>query len=141
PASAAGTRSRSSLASSLRRWPRPSSSGPPSPRRHDRHCPPRTRSCCPRCGARSGPCGTEHPCPASHTGAGRPDPMRARRPTTILLRALLVVLGTVALALVVLALALPSYARKKTREALDGLSGAHGDFQDVQVTLVPLRYT
>jgi len=50
-------------------------------------------------------------------------------------------LGALALVLVVLALALPSYARRKTREALDGLEGARGDFQDVQVTLLPLRYT
>jgi len=67
--------------------------------------------------------------------------MRARRTTSILLRATLVVLGTVVLLLLVLALVLPPLARRKTREALDGMKGAHGDFLDVQVSLFPLRYT
>ena len=67
--------------------------------------------------------------------------MRAHRTKTILLRAGLVVLGTLAVLLVVVALALPGVARKKTREALDGLEGARGDFQDVQVGLFPPRYT
>ena len=66
--------------------------------------------------------------------------MAARR-TTTLLRVGLVVLGALALVLLVVALALPSLARRKTREALDGLDGARGEFQDVQVTLFPLRYT
>jgi len=50
-------------------------------------------------------------------------------------------LGALALVLVVLAIALPSFARRKTREALDRMDGARGEFQDVQVTLFPLRYT
>ncbi len=43
--------------------------------------------------------------------------------------------------LLVLALALPGLARSKTREALDGLNDARGDFLDVEVSLFPLRYT
>ena len=66
--------------------------------------------------------------------------MPSRR-TTTLLRVGLVVLGALALVLLVLALALPPWARMKTREVLDGMEGARGDFQDVQVTLFPLRYT
>ena len=66
--------------------------------------------------------------------------MPSRR-TTTLLRVGLVVLGALALVLLVLALALPPLARMKTREVLDGMDGARGDFQDVQVTLFPLRYT
>jgi hypothetical protein len=67
--------------------------------------------------------------------------MPARRTTTLLLRAALVLLGTLALVLLVLAIGLQPYARKKTREALVGLDGARGDFRDVQVSLFPLRYT
>ena len=67
--------------------------------------------------------------------------MRAHRTKTILLRAGLGVLGLLALGLVVVALALPGIARKKTREALDGLDGARGEFQDVRVGLFPPRYT
>ena len=68
--------------------------------------------------------------------------MDARRTTTRILRALLLgVLGMLALALLIIVLALPSLARHKTRQALDNLQGARGDFQDVQVSLVPLRYT
>jgi hypothetical protein len=67
--------------------------------------------------------------------------MPARRTTTLPLPAALVLLGTLALVLLVLAIGLQPYARKKTREALDGLDGAHGDFQDVRVSLFPLRYT
>ena len=67
--------------------------------------------------------------------------MPTHRTKSILLRAGLVVLGTLALLLVVVALALPGVARKKTREALDGLQGARGDFEDVQVGLFPPRYT
>jgi hypothetical protein len=52
----------------------------------------------------------------------------------------LALLGALALALVVIALALPPWARAKTREALDSLDGARGDFQNVKVTLFPLRY-
>ena len=67
--------------------------------------------------------------------------MRAHRTKAIFLRACLVALGTLALLLLVVALALPGFARKKTREALDGLPGARGDFEDVQVGLFPPRYT
>jgi len=45
--------------------------------------------------------------------------MRARRTTTILLRALLVVLGTLALALLALALALRSYALEVSDDLTD----------------------
>src|SRR5262249_39131410 len=76
-----------------------------------------------------------------NSGPGRPQHMRARRTKTILLRAALVVLGTLALLLIVVALVLPGVARKKTREALDGLEGARGDFEDVQVRLFPPSYT
>ncbi|HZJ55410.1 MAG TPA: hypothetical protein VFD38_14825 [Myxococcaceae bacterium] len=54
---------------------------------------------------------------------------------------LLVLLGVVALVLLVAAIALPPLARSKTREALRGMKDARGDFQDVQVSLFPLRYT
>ena len=54
---------------------------------------------------------------------------------------LLVLLGVVAVALVVAAIALPPLARSKTREALAGMKGAKGQFQDVTVSLFPLRYT
>jgi uncharacterized protein DUF748 len=67
--------------------------------------------------------------------------MAPRSTRTTLLRVGLALLGAIALALVIIALALPSWARNKTREALDGLDGARGDFQDVEVTLFPLRYT
>ncbi|MGZ3480366.1 MAG: hypothetical protein ACXU81_08455 [Myxococcaceae bacterium] len=66
-------------------------------------------------------------------------PPRSKR--TTLLRVGLVVLGALALVVLVVALALPSLARSKTRDALDGLEGARGEFQDVQATLFPLRYT
>jgi hypothetical protein len=39
------------------------------------------------------------------------------------------------------AVVLPPLARSKTREALEGLKGARGQFQDVSVSLFPLRYT
>jgi hypothetical protein len=67
--------------------------------------------------------------------------MAPRSTRTTLLRVGLALLGALALALVIIALALPPWARAKTREALDGLDGARGDFQDVKVTLFPLRYT
>ena len=35
----------------------------------------------------------------------------------------------------------PPLARSKTREALAGMKGARGEFQDVDVSLFPLRYT
>ena len=54
---------------------------------------------------------------------------------------LLVLLGVVAVSLVVAAVALRPLARSKTREALAGMKGARGDFQDVDVSLFPLRYT
>ena len=60
---------------------------------------------------------------------------------TTLLRVGLALLGGLALALVLSALVLPSWARKKTREALDGLDDARGDFLDVKVSLFPPRYT
>ena len=47
----------------------------------------------------------------------------------------------VAAVLLVAAIALPPLARSKTREALSGIKGARGEFQDVQVSLFPLRYT
>ncbi len=71
----------------------------------------------------------------------RRDRTPLRRSRRILLGVGLGLLGALALFLVVLALALPGYARNKTREALEGMEGARGDFQDVQVTLFPLRYT
>jgi len=43
--------------------------------------------------------------------------------------------------LLVAAIALPPLARSRTREALEGLKGARGQFQDVSVSLFPLRYT
>ena len=68
--------------------------------------------------------------------------MPARRTTGRFLRTLLLVLlGVVALVLLVAAIALPPLARSKTRQALAGMKGARGDFQDVQVSLFPLRYT
>jgi hypothetical protein len=54
---------------------------------------------------------------------------------------LLVLLGVVALVLLVGAIALRPLARSKTREALAGMKGARGEFQDVDVSLFPLRYT
>jgi len=54
---------------------------------------------------------------------------------------LLVLLGVVALALLVGAIGLRPLARSKTREALAGMKGARGEFQDVDVSLFPLRYT
>jgi hypothetical protein len=47
----------------------------------------------------------------------------------------------VAVVLLVAAIALPPLARSKTREALAGMKDARGEFQDVQVSLFPLRYT
>ena len=47
----------------------------------------------------------------------------------------------VALALLVAAIALPPLARSKTREALAGMKGARGGFEDVHVSLFPLRYS
>ena len=55
--------------------------------------------------------------------------------------ALLSSLVLVALVLLVAASALPPLARNQTRRALDGLQGAHGEFQDVEVSLFPPRYT
>ena len=46
-----------------------------------------------------------------------------------------------ALVLLVAALALPAYARSKTRESLQTSKDISGDFLDVQTTLFPLRYT
>jgi hypothetical protein len=67
--------------------------------------------------------------------------MPARRTTGRFLRTLLLVLlGVVALTLLVAAIALPPLARSKTREALAGMKGARGQFQDVQTSLFPLRY-
>ena len=43
--------------------------------------------------------------------------------------------------LLVAAIALPPLARSKTREALAGMKDARGEFQDVNVSLFPLRYT
>ncbi len=43
--------------------------------------------------------------------------------------------------LLVAAIALPPLARSKTRQALAGMKGARGQFQDVTVSLFPLRYT
>jgi hypothetical protein len=43
--------------------------------------------------------------------------------------------------LLIAAIALPPLARSKTREALEGLKGARGQFHDVSVSLFPLRYT
>ena len=43
--------------------------------------------------------------------------------------------------LLVAAIALPPLARSKTREALDGLKGARGQFQGVSVSVFPPRYT
>jgi len=54
---------------------------------------------------------------------------------------LLALLGVVAVALLVAAIAARPLARSKTREALAGLKGARGEFQDVDVSLFPLRYT
>ena len=54
---------------------------------------------------------------------------------------LLVLLGVVAAVLLVGAIAARPLARSKTREALAGMKGARGDFQDVDVSLLPLRYT
>lgn len=53
---------------------------------------------------------------------------------------LLVLLGVVALVLLVAAIGLRPLARSKTREALAGMRGARGEFQDVDVSLFPLRY-
>ena len=67
-------------------------------------------------------------------------PSRARRGRVprILLLALL---GVVAMVFLVGAIALRPLARSKTREALAGMKGARGGFQDVDVSLFPLRYT
>ena len=46
-----------------------------------------------------------------------------------------------AIALLAAAVLLPPLARSKTREALEGLRGARGQFQDVSVSVFPLRYT
>ena len=54
---------------------------------------------------------------------------------------LLVLLGVAALVLVVAAIGLKPLARSKTREALAGMKGARGEFQDVDVSLFPPRYT
>ena len=54
---------------------------------------------------------------------------------------LLVLLGVVAVLLLVAAIAVRPLARSKTREALAGMKGARGEFQDVDVSLFPLRYT
>jgi Domain of Unknown Function (DUF748) len=50
-------------------------------------------------------------------------------------------LGFVALALLLAALALPACARGKTREFLQNTKDISGDFLDVQTSLFPLRYT
>src|SRR5262249_37419244 len=62
-------------------------------------------------------------------------------PERVLRTLLLVLLGVVAAVLLVAAIALPPLARSKTHEALSGMKGARGEFQDVQVSLFPLRYT
>jgi hypothetical protein len=54
---------------------------------------------------------------------------------------LLVLLGVVAIVLLAAAVVLPPLARSKTAEALAGMKGARGQFQDVSVSLFPLRYT
>jgi hypothetical protein len=54
---------------------------------------------------------------------------------------LLVLLGAAAVVLGVAAVALPRLARNKTREALAGMKGARGEFQDVETSLFPLRYS
>jgi hypothetical protein len=46
-----------------------------------------------------------------------------------------------AIVMLAAAVVLPPLARSKTREALDGLKGARGEFQDVSVSLFPPRYT
>ncbi|HET6981286.1 MAG TPA: hypothetical protein VFI53_04050 [Myxococcaceae bacterium] len=54
---------------------------------------------------------------------------------------LLALLGVVAVALLVAAIAVRPLARSKTREALAGMKDARGEFQDVDVSLFPLRYS
>jgi hypothetical protein len=54
---------------------------------------------------------------------------------------LLVLLGVVAVVFLVAAIAVRPLARSKTREALAGMKDARGEFQDVDVSLFPLRYT
>ena len=68
--------------------------------------------------------------------------MPARARTGRVLRILLLVLlGVVAVAFLVGAIAARPLARSKTREALDGMKGVKGEFHDVDVSLFPLRYT
>lgn len=62
-------------------------------------------------------------------------------PARVLQTLLLVLLGVVAALLLIAAIALPSLARSKTREALEGMKGSRGEFEDVQVSLFPLRYS
>src|SRR5262249_52883059 len=59
----------------------------------------------------------------------------------VLRTVLLVLLGVAAIVLLVAAVAFPRLARSKTHEALAGMKGARGQFQDVSVSLFPLRYT
>ena len=54
---------------------------------------------------------------------------------------LLVLLGVVAVVFLVEPSPARPLARSKTREALAGMKGARGEFQDVDVSLFPLRYT
>ncbi|HET9155118.1 MAG TPA: hypothetical protein VFN91_00545 [Myxococcaceae bacterium] len=67
-------------------------------------------------------------------------PVLRVRSGRVLRTLLLVLLGVVAIVLLVAAVALPPLARSKTRQALAGMNGARGQFQDVSVSLFPLRY-
>jgi len=49
--------------------------------------------------------------------------------------------ASLALLVVVVAVSLHPLARSRTRAALDGLEGAHGEFLDARLSLFPLRYT
>lgn len=65
----------------------------------------------------------------------------SRRLGAALLRASFLLPASLALLVVVVAVSLHPLARSRTRAALDGLEGAHGEFLDARLSLFPLRYT
>src|SRR5262249_61338421 len=72
-----------------------------------------------------------------------PPPPRPPRPSSpAIVRGLVLgLLALGALPLLVAAIALPAYARNKTRELLQTSKDISGDFLDVQTNLFPLRYS
>ena len=68
-------------------------------------------------------------------------PRSGRRWRSIVRLAAVGLLALVAVVLLVAAVALPAYARGKTRQVLQGSNNVSGDFLDVETQLFPLSYT